>query len=115
MTNIQFIAKSVPTAAINIQNTVKLLEEDCTIPFIPDTGKKDTTGNLDEKLDWTNCKTSSKEYEAIGNVRRCLKNYWRTKSPLRQNWKQKIEQSFDLQEIEDFYQPFFKKEENQSR
>ena len=47
MTNIQFIAKTVQTAAINIQNTVKLLEEDCTIPFIS-RYRKDTTGNLDE-------------------------------------------------------------------
>ena len=47
MTNIQFIAKSVQTASINIHNTVKLLEEDCTIPFIS-RYRKDTTGNLDE-------------------------------------------------------------------
>jgi uncharacterized protein len=47
MTNIQFIAKSVNTAPINIQNTVQLLEEDCTIPFIS-RYRKDTTGNLDE-------------------------------------------------------------------
>jgi uncharacterized protein len=34
MTNI-FIAKVVTTTVINIQNTVQLLQEDCTIPFIP--------------------------------------------------------------------------------
>jgi uncharacterized protein len=34
MTNIQFIAKVVTTTVINIQNTVQLLQEDCTIPFI---------------------------------------------------------------------------------
>jgi uncharacterized protein len=32
MTNIQFIAKVVTTTVINIQNTVQLLQEDCTIP-----------------------------------------------------------------------------------
>ena len=42
MTNIQFIAKTVQTAAINIQKTVQLLEEDCTIPFIS-RYRKDTT------------------------------------------------------------------------
>jgi uncharacterized protein len=47
MTNIQFIAKSVATAAINIQKTVQLLNEDCTIPFIS-RYRKDQTGNLDE-------------------------------------------------------------------
>ena len=49
MTNIQFISKSVQTAPINIQNTVQLLEEDCTIPFIS-RYRKDKTGNLDEVL-----------------------------------------------------------------
>jgi uncharacterized protein len=33
MTNIQFIAKVVTTTVINIQNTVQLLKEDCTIPL----------------------------------------------------------------------------------
>jgi uncharacterized protein len=46
MTNIQFIAKVVTTTVINIQNTVQLLKEDCTIPFIAVI--KDKTGNLDE-------------------------------------------------------------------
>jgi uncharacterized protein len=47
MTNIQFIAKVVTTTVINIQNTVQLLQEDCTIPFIA-RYRKDKTGNLDE-------------------------------------------------------------------
>jgi uncharacterized protein len=46
MTNIQFILKSVATAAINIQNGTAFTE-DCTIPFIS-RYRKDTTGNLDE-------------------------------------------------------------------
>ncbi len=49
MTNIQFIAKSVQAPAVSIQNTVKLLEEDCTIPFIS-RYRKDATGNLDETV-----------------------------------------------------------------
>ena len=47
MNNIQFISKFVATSAINIQNTVQLLQEDCTIPFIS-RYRKDQTGNLDE-------------------------------------------------------------------
>ena len=47
MTNIQFIAKSVATTPINIEKTVSLLQEDCTIPFIS-RYRKDQTGNLDE-------------------------------------------------------------------
>ena len=63
MTNIQFIAKSVNTAPINIQNTVQLLEEDCTIPFIS-RYRKDKTGNLDEVVIEQIAKLQ-KDYETI--------------------------------------------------
>ena len=63
MTNIQFIARTVQTAAINIQKTVQLLEEDCTIPFIS-RYRKDTTGNLDEVVIEQIAKLQ-KEYETI--------------------------------------------------
>ena len=63
MTNIQFISKVVATAAINIQNTVQLLQEDCTIPFIS-RYRKDTTGNLDE-VQIEQIAKLQKEYEVI--------------------------------------------------
>ena len=63
MTNIQFILKFVVTAAANIQNTVQLLKEDCTIPFIS-RYRKDTTGNLDE-VQIENIAKYQKEYEVI--------------------------------------------------
>jgi protein Tex len=47
MTNIEFISKIVSAPANNIQKTVQLLQEDCTIPFIS-RYRKDQTGNLDE-------------------------------------------------------------------
>ena len=63
MTNIQFISKYVVTAAINIQKTVQLLAEDCTIPFIS-RYRKDTTGNLDE-VQIENIAKFQKEFETI--------------------------------------------------
>ena len=63
MTNIDFIKKTVQTAAINIQKTVQLLEEDCTIPFIS-RYRKDTTGNLDE-VQIEQIAKFQKEYEVI--------------------------------------------------
>jgi len=63
MNNIQFIAKSVQAAAIHIQNTVQLLNEDCTIPFIS-RYRKDQTGNLDEVVIEQIAKLQ-KEYETI--------------------------------------------------
>ena len=47
MNQIQFIKTVVNTVDKNIQATLKLLSEDCTIPFIS-RYRKDTTGNLDE-------------------------------------------------------------------
>lgn len=112
MTNIQFIAKSVQTAAINIQNTVKLLEEDCTIPFIS-RYRKDTTGNLDEVVIEQIAKLQ-KEYEVITKRKEAVLKSIDEQKLLTPELKQKIEQSFDLQEIEDFYLPFKKKKKTKA-
>jgi len=63
MTNIEFISKFVATSAINIQKTIQLLQEDCTIPFIS-RYRKDQTGNLDEVF-IENIAKFQKEYEVI--------------------------------------------------
>ncbi len=47
MTNIQFIQNQTNIAPKSIEATIKLLTEDCTIPFIS-RYRKDQTGNLDE-------------------------------------------------------------------
>lgn len=112
MTNIQFIAKSVQTAAINIQNTVKLLEEDCTIPFIS-RYRKDTTGNLDEVVIEQIAKLQ-KDYEVIVKRKEAVLKSIEEQKLLTPELKQKIEQSFDLQEIEDFYLPFKKKKKTKA-
>ncbi|MDX6190454.1 Tex family protein [Flavobacterium sp. Fl-318] len=112
MTNIQFIAKSVQTAAINIQNTVKLLDEDCTIPFIS-RYRKDTTGNLDEVVIEQIAKLQ-KEYDTIVKRKEAVLKSIEEQKALTPELKQKIEQSFDLQEIEDFYLPFKKKKKTKA-
>ncbi|OXB18051.1 RNA-binding transcriptional accessory protein [Flavobacterium tructae] len=112
MTNIQFIAKSVSTAAINIQNTVKLLEEDCTVPFIS-RYRKDTTGNLDE-VQIEQIAKLQKEYETIVKRKEAVLKSIEEQKSLTPELKQKIEQSFDLQEIEDFYLPFKKKKKTKA-
>ncbi|KFF18009.1 Tex family protein [Flavobacterium hydatis] len=112
MTNIQFIAKSVQTAAINIQNTVKLLEEDCTIPFIS-RYRKDTTGNLDEVVIEQIAKLQ-KDYEVIVKRKEAVLKSIEEQKLLTPELKQKIDQSFDLQEIEDFYLPYKKKKKTKA-
>ncbi|MBW4358912.1 Tex family protein [Flavobacterium taihuense] len=107
MTNLQFISKHVATAAINIQNTVQLLQEDCTIPFIS-RYRKDKTGNLDEVFIEQIAKFQ-KEYEVIVKRKEAILKSIQEQNALTPELEKKIQQSFDLQELEDFYLPYKKK------
>ncbi|MEC5164780.1 uncharacterized protein RCH18_000502 [Flavobacterium sp. PL11] len=112
MTNIQFIAKSVKTADINIKNTVQLLNEDCTIPFIS-RYRKDTTGNLDE-VQIENIAKFQKEFETIVKRKEAILKSILDQNALTTELKSKIENSFDLQELEDFYLPYKKKKKTRA-
>ena len=112
MTNIQFIAKSVQTAAINIQKTVQLLQEDCTIPFIS-RYRKDTTGNLDE-VQIEQIAKSQKEYEAIVKRKEAILKSIEEQNALTPELDKKIKDSFDTQELEDIYLPFKKKKKTKA-
>ncbi|MFV8356528.1 Tex family protein [Flavobacterium sp. XS1P32] len=112
MTNIQFISKSVATAAINIQRTVQLLQEDCTIPFIS-RYRKDTTGNLDE-VQIEHIAKLQKEYEAITKRKEAIVKSIDEQNGLAPELDKKIQQSFDLQELEDLYLPFKKKKKTKA-
>ncbi|MDR6845031.1 Tex family protein [Flavobacterium granuli] len=107
MTNLQFISKFVATATINIQNTVQLLQEDCTIPFIS-RYRKDKTGNLDEVFIEQIAKFQ-KEYETIVKRKEAILKSIQEQNALTPELEKKIQQSFDLQELEDFYLPYKKK------
>ncbi|MGL2988549.1 Tex family protein [Flavobacterium sp. RSSA_27] len=107
MTNLQFIAQKVATPAINIQNTVQLLQEDCTIPFIS-RYRKDKTGNLDETQIEQIAKLQ-KEYEAILKRKEAIVKSIEEQNALTPELDKKIQQSFDLQELEDLYLPYKKK------
>ncbi len=112
MTNIQFILKSVATAAINIQKTIQLLDEDCTIPFIS-RYRKDQTGNLDEVQIETIAKLN-KQYDEIVKRKEAVLKSIAEQNALSPELKAKIEASFDLQEIEDFYLPYKKKKKTKA-
>lgn len=112
MTNIQFIAKSVQTATTNIQNTIQLLQEDCTIPFIS-RYRKDKTGNLDE-VQIEQIAKLQKDYEVIVKRKEAILKSIEEQSALTPEIDKKIQQSFDLQELEDFYLPFKKKKKTKA-
>ncbi|CAM3957055.1 MULTISPECIES: Tex family protein [Flavobacterium] len=112
MTNIQFIKKEVNTSDKNIEATLKLLSEDCTIPFIA-RYRKDATGNLDE-VQIENIAKSKKQYDEICKRKESILKAIEEQNALTPELKQKIETSFDLQEIEDFYLPYKKKKKTKA-
>ncbi len=112
MTNIQFIAKQVATAPKNIEATVKLLQEDCTIPFIS-RYRKDTTGGLDEVFVEQIAKLQ-KDFEVVAKRKDAILKSIEEQAALTPELKKKIEESFDLQELEDIYLPYKKKKKTRA-
>jgi protein Tex len=112
MTNIEFISKFISAPANNIQKTVQLLQEDCTIPFIS-RYRKDQTGNLDEIV-IENIAKYQKEYEVIVKRKEAILKAILEKKALSTELEKKIQQSFDLQELEDFYLPYKKKKKTKA-
>lgn len=107
MNVIQYIQQFLQTAPKNIENTLKLLSEDATIPFIS-RYRKDQTGNLDEVQIETIAKTSARFEEIIKRKDAILKSI-EEQNQLTDVLKVKIEASYDLTELEDIYLPYKKK------
>ena len=112
MTNIQYIKSVISTTDKNIEATLKLLSEDCTIPFIS-RYRKDQTGNLDEVIIEQIAKLSKQFDEIIKRKESVLKSI-EEQGQLSAELKSKIEKSFDLQEIEDLYLPYKKKKKTKA-
>ncbi|WP_396161108.1 Tex family protein [Flavobacterium sp.] len=112
MTNIQFIQNQTNIAPKSIEATIKLLLEDCTIPFIS-RYRKDQTGNLDEVQIEAISKLNKQFNEIIKRKESILKSIEEQKA-LSPELKSKIENSFDLQELEDFYLPYKKKKKTKA-
>lgn len=112
MTTIQFIQNQTNIAVKSIESTLQLLNEDCTIPFIS-RYRKDQTGNLDEVQIEQIAKLNKQFIEIIKRKESILKSIEEQKA-LTPELKQKIENSFDLQELEDFYLPYKKKKKTKA-
>lgn len=112
MTHIQFIQNQTNIAPKSIEATIKLLSEDCTIPFIS-RYRKDQTGNLDEVQIEAISKLNKQFDEIIKRKESILKSI-EEQNALSHELKSKIENSFDLQELEDFYLPYKKKKKTKA-
>jgi protein Tex len=112
MTNINFIQNQTNIAPKSIEATIKLLLEDCTIPFIS-RYRKDQTGNLDE-VQIEAISKLNKQFDEIIKRKESILKAIEEQNALSSELKSKIENSFDLQELEDFYLPYKKKKKTKA-
>jgi uncharacterized protein len=87
-----------------VKNTIKLLNEGCTIPFIS-RYRKEATGSLDEVQVQEIKKENDKLVELIKRKEAILKSI-AEQEKLTPELKQKIENCFDSNELEDIYLPY---------
>jgi uncharacterized protein len=112
MTAVDFIQKQFNKSSKSINSTLQLLSEDCTIPFIA-RYRKDRTGNLDE-VAIENIYKLNKQYDEITKRKESILKSIEEQKALNPELKQKIEQSFDLQELEDLYLPYKKRKKTKA-
>ncbi|MGB3143778.1 MAG: Tex family protein [Maribacter sp.] len=89
-----------------IQNTVELLNEDCTIPFIS-RYRKERTGNLDE-IQVGAIVQFKEQFEALEKRKKAIIKAVEEQDAMTPELKQKFEKASDLTQLEDLYLPFKK-------
>jgi len=102
-----YITKRTQLPEKSIQNTVELLNQDCTIPFIS-RYRKERTGNLDEVQIAAIVKFKS-EFEALEKRKVAVSKAIEEQGILTDDLRSKIKGAFDLTTLEDLYLPFKKK------
>lgn len=112
MTVEKYIQERLPIPSKSIENTLQLLSEDCTIPFIA-RYRKDKTGNLDEVAIEQIFKLNKSFDEIVKRKESILKSI-EEQNALTPELQQKVTQSFDLQELEDLYLPYKKRKKTKA-
>ena len=107
MTNILFIKNQIKLTERAIEHTLELLSEGCTIPFIA-RYRKDKTGNLDEVAIERIAKAQN-EYDNICKRKETILSSIEEQGKLTDELRQRIETSFELNELEDLYLPYKKR------
>ncbi|QQX77551.1 MULTISPECIES: Tex family protein [Aequorivita] len=91
----------------SVENTVKLLNEDCTIPFIS-RYRKELTGNLDE-VQIAEIVKFKEQFEVLEKRKAAILKSLEEQEVLTAELQQKIEETTDLIALEDLYLPYKKK------
>lgn len=101
-----YILKHTQLPEKGIQNTIELLDQDCTIPFIS-RYRKERTGNLDE-VQVGAIVQFKEQFEALEKRKKAIIKTVDEQGVLTPELKQKFENSEDLTQLEDLYLPFKK-------
>ncbi|MHC9089341.1 Tex family protein [Tenacibaculum sp. IMCC1] len=104
---ISYITSRTQISQKSIQNTIELLNEDCTIPFIS-RYRKEKTGNLDE-VEIGQIVQLKEQFEAIEKRKAAILKALEEQEVLTNELKAKIEKTEDLTTLEDLYLPYKKK------
>ncbi|MDX1363625.1 MAG: Tex family protein [Arenibacter latericius] len=107
MNLISYITKHTQLPIKSVENTVELLNEDCTVPFIS-RYRKERTGNLDE-VQIGNIVQYKVQYDALEKRKEAILKSIEEQDALTTELKEKITNSQDLTTLEDLYLPFKKK------
>ncbi len=101
-----YILKYTQLPEKGIQNTIELLNADCTIPFIS-RYRKERTGNLDE-VQVGAIVQFKEQFEALEKRKKAIIKAVDEQGVLTAELKQKFNNSEDLTQLEDLYLPFKK-------
>lgn len=104
---ISYITSHTQISQKSIQNTIELLNEDCTIPFIA-RYRKEKTGNLDE-VEIGQIVQFKEQFEALEKRKAAILKALEEQEVLTDELKNKIEKAEDLTTLEDLYLPYKKK------
>lgn len=104
---LKFVYSHTQLPELGIKNTVALLNEDCTIPFIA-RYRKERTGNLDE-VQIEQIVTFKEQFEALEKRKKAIIKALEEQDVLTSELKEKIALAKDLTTLEDIYLPFKKK------
>ena len=106
MTLLSFVTKQTQLQENSVKNTIALLEEDCTIPFIS-RYRKERTGNLDE-VQIADIVKFKEQFEALEKRKETILKALAEQEVLTAELEQKIKEAEDLTTLEDLYLPFKK-------
>tara|TARA_R110002096_G_scaffold6565_1_gene30034 strand:- start:4479 stop:6605 length:2127 start_codon:yes stop_codon:yes gene_type:complete len=103
---LKYILSQIQLPEQSIKNTIELLNEDCTIPFIS-RYRKERTGNLDE-VQIGDIVKYKEQFKALEKRKTAILKALEEQDVLTSELKQKIESTQDLAALEDLYLPYKK-------